>query len=966
MSEPTPEAASPIECPRCHQPFPPCTPGRLCPRCLLAQVLQPTEPAPDPAEPFSHEELTRHFPHLEILSCLGRGGMGVVYKARQRSLNRVVALKLLAPERALDPEFALRFEKEAHALAALNHPHIVSIYDFGQTGGFYFLLMEFVDGPNLRQLLQTKRLTPEEALRIVPPICDALQCAHDQGIVHRDIKPENLLLDRSGTVKIADFGIAKIVGRPSSPTPAKSGASPGASTPSAPSELSGLAGTPDYASPEQMRLDAVLDHRADIYSLGVVLYELLTGERPNQGFHLPSTRLHTDLRLDEILIKALQYEPELRFATAAEFRQRIEEVASSLHQDPLRLASTGGPRPPWSFLKRHRLGYALTTLAILAGLSPLAKHLPSAPRSNPTQNTAPSAPPLRESAVPYPIPSVLPAIARSSVGSTAPQFDAENWIFGKPVTDWKSAKAHLISFWHSSHEYDVACLRRLDTLCRTFGPRGLVGVAHYQWHKAQAIGTLDRLGPGLAFRASASDPEVIRREYRNGELVDSTRSYEAWLQQFGWKDTDTLGLTFLITQDGKVAWMGSIEQLTEPFLEAVLTDRFDLTHAAGLYVQAQEAGMWPRHAKEEFHRLLALGEWNQALERWNERTGFAPEANREGERLRARFHIALASAQVEHATELLSKLQRIGYCTCEDFLDLAIQPNLPKESADFIARYAQTLFTEAGRNTLVKNNARIADASRIDFANVPKPGEVAPKKLRAYQNYCEWFAHKLLARAALSQGQIKEALEHQNHLLGKPEEQVALHWMTLGFIPDPESDATDFQQGLRKARRSRAPDPDGLRGGQIAPSFPSAHWIQGKPLEQWEEDHLYLVYFWNSSNSQAPKDDFPKLQQLAQQFKPMDLEIVIVNVAEPQEAKARYLLKAFENSQTVRIALDPTNTLKKLWRPRRGWDAGLPLCYVIDGSGKIVALDDTHGGNRSCLFESSMHYLTTGFELGSK
>ncbi len=115
--------------------------------------------------------------------------MGVVYKARQKSLNRLVALKLLAPERAGDPAFALRFEKEAQTLAALSHPNIVAIHDFGEAGGFYYLLMEYVDGVNLRQLLATRRLAPKEALAIVPPVCEALQCAHDRGIVHRDIKP---------------------------------------------------------------------------------------------------------------------------------------------------------------------------------------------------------------------------------------------------------------------------------------------------------------------------------------------------------------------------------------------------------------------------------------------------------------------------------------------------------------------------------------------------------------------------------------------------------------------------------------------------------------------------------------------------------------------------------------------------------------------------------------------------------
>src|SRR6185436_10494057 len=174
---------------------------------------------------------------------------------RQKSLNRLVALKLLAPERADDPQFAARFEKEAQALAALNHPHIVAVHDFGQAGGFYYLLMEYVDGVNLRQLLQTRRLTPKEALSIVPPVCEALQCAHDHGIVHRDIKPENLLIDKAGTVKIADFGIAKII---QSSSPAPLGAPKG--------DVATLPfGTPDYAAPEQHDHTATTDHRADIY-----------------------------------------------------------------------------------------------------------------------------------------------------------------------------------------------------------------------------------------------------------------------------------------------------------------------------------------------------------------------------------------------------------------------------------------------------------------------------------------------------------------------------------------------------------------------------------------------------------------------------------------------------------------------------------------------------------------------------
>lgn len=305
----------------------------------MAGAMIPTQPGDAPAAvpPLTPEELAPHFLQLEILECLGRGGMGVVYRARQKSLNRFVALKLLAPERADDPQFAARFEKEAQALAALNHPHIVGVYDFGsvvQSSGvrsaestglnhtLYYLLMEFVDGVNLRQLLQTKRLTPKEALSIVPPICEALQCAHDRGIVHRDIKPENLLIDKNGTVKIADFGIAKIVGESGAAVPA---ADPlhASGTPAPPHSLP--LGTPDYAAPEQA--DGNADHRADIYSLGVVLYEMLTGERPKENITPPSKRVQVDIRIDEIVLKALEKTPELRFATAAEFRTQVEAAA---------------------------------------------------------------------------------------------------------------------------------------------------------------------------------------------------------------------------------------------------------------------------------------------------------------------------------------------------------------------------------------------------------------------------------------------------------------------------------------------------------------------------------------------------------------------------------------------------------------------------------------------------------------
>src|SRR5580658_7378853 len=295
-------------CPQCGGLLPSDAPDGLCPKCVMVMNLK-TETAfsgdpPAAQPPLPPEQIAPHFPQLEILECLGRGGMGVVYKARQKSLNRFVALKLLAPERVNDARFAQRFTHEAQALAALSHPNIVTIHDFGQAGGFYFLLMEFVDGVNLRQLLRARKLTPEEALAIVPPLCDALQFAHDRGIVHRDIKPENLLLDKAGRVKVADFGIAKMLGAINGGGDTGEASAPENTTQS-------TVGTPGYSAPEQKTNPQRVDSRADIYSLGVVFYEMLTGELPDKKIVPPSMKVQIDVRLDEIVLRALEKKPEL-------------------------------------------------------------------------------------------------------------------------------------------------------------------------------------------------------------------------------------------------------------------------------------------------------------------------------------------------------------------------------------------------------------------------------------------------------------------------------------------------------------------------------------------------------------------------------------------------------------------------------------------------------------------------------
>ncbi|HEY3760690.1 MAG TPA: protein kinase [Verrucomicrobiae bacterium] len=313
------------KCPQCGTNLSPDSPAGLCPNCLMRlnlkseTVFSGEQPAAQP--PLPPEQIAPHFPQLEILECLGRGGMGVVYKARQKTLNRFVALKLLAPERVNDPKFAERFTREAHALAALNHPNIVTVYDFGQAGGFYYLLMEFVDGVNLRQLLRTRKFSPQEALTIVPPLCDALQFAHERGIVHRDIKPENILLDKSGRVKVADFGIAKMLGP-------GSGESGEGMLPIGNATQSAL-GTPGYSAPEQKTSPQNVDSRADIYSLGVVFYEMLTGEMPAGNIEPPSRKVHIDVRLDEVVLRALEKKPELRYQQASVLKTQVETIATT-------------------------------------------------------------------------------------------------------------------------------------------------------------------------------------------------------------------------------------------------------------------------------------------------------------------------------------------------------------------------------------------------------------------------------------------------------------------------------------------------------------------------------------------------------------------------------------------------------------------------------------------------------------
>jgi serine/threonine protein kinase len=361
------------QCPQCGAELKPDVSEGLCPACLLQRGIATEGGAPPGTPPFvppTIPDLARLFPQLEILELIGKGGMGAVYKARQPALDRLVALKILAPRSGGDLDFAERFTREARALAKLSHPNIVGVYDFGIVGQasslspsekknlqsetgrmpvpLHYFIMEYVDGPNLRQVEQAGKLSPREALEIIPQICAALQFAHDEGIVHRDIKPENVLLDKKGRVKIADFGLAKILGQEPKDF-----------------RLTGVrdvVGTPHYMAPEQLEKPQTVDHRADIYSLGVVFYEMLTGELPLGKFQPPSScarGVQIDVRLDEVVLHALEKAPERRYQQASQVKTAVETIAGSSNR-------TSGPAP--SKPDKTSPAYAALFFAGLSGI----------------------------------------------------------------------------------------------------------------------------------------------------------------------------------------------------------------------------------------------------------------------------------------------------------------------------------------------------------------------------------------------------------------------------------------------------------------------------------------------------------------------------------------------------------------------------------------------------------------------
>jgi len=350
---------------------------------------------PDHWTPPEPEHIARLLPQYQIEHLIGRGGMGAVYKGRQTKLNRPVAIKVLPAELARSTEFIGRFQREAQLLASLNHPGIVAIFDFGQTDeGHLYFVMEYVDGTDLHRLIHRSetKLTPAQALSLTTQICEALQFAHDQGVVHRDIKPANVLVTKDFRAKLADFGLAM---KPSDGTdqPAPHVPMPQGFSPLSPADpaLAGLRftrtgnvmGTPPYAAPEVYYGQA--DERSDIFALGIMFYEMLTGQVPEERYILPSQKVGVDRRLDEVVMKALDAEPNARFQQASEMKMAVEAASQPLpsraplppkavpavtpaaqpFRAPVRPASSP---PPRQRTKPGTFFYLATGLLLLGGL----------------------------------------------------------------------------------------------------------------------------------------------------------------------------------------------------------------------------------------------------------------------------------------------------------------------------------------------------------------------------------------------------------------------------------------------------------------------------------------------------------------------------------------------------------------------------------------------------------------------
>ncbi|WP_193212677.1 protein kinase domain-containing protein [Luteolibacter marinus] len=316
------------------------------------------------------EALAELLPAYEFESFIAQGGMGAVYKARQRSLDRDVAIKVLPRELGDDPEFKTSFETEARAMARLNHPNLVGVYDSGEVDGMLYIVMEFVNGKPLYYSAYNTAIDPHQAAEIVKGICDGLAHAHEHGVIHRDIKPANILLTPKREPKIGDFGLAQ-------PVEAEG---PGL-----------IMGTPGYAAPELTENPELAGSRSDIFAVGVILYELLTGQRPDEGLQPPSALVGCDRDLDVICHKATYPDPAGRYPDAAEMAKALDDwMKKPVPAGPRKLIAAA---PKTAAVKRRPTPTTSKPIKVKGVRKPAVSPLGAAPGAAPGTPPA-TAPPM--------------------------------------------------------------------------------------------------------------------------------------------------------------------------------------------------------------------------------------------------------------------------------------------------------------------------------------------------------------------------------------------------------------------------------------------------------------------------------------------------------------------------------------------------------------------------------------------
>ena len=421
--------------------------------------------APDPAD------LAPLFPGYEIEGLIATGGMGAVYCAVQKSLDRTVALKILPMEFSKDAAFCAGFEAEAKAMARLNHPNLIGVFDFGEVNGMLYIIMEYVPGQSIYHSADGIAIDPAEVIRLVTGICNGLAHAHENGIIHRDIKPSNILLDLNAQPKIGDFGLAR-------PIEWKV------------EEGDEIFGTPHYTAPEVVNSPHSVDYRADIFSVGVLLHELLTGKLPADDPRPASTIIRCDPRFDAIIRRATQPLPAARYSSAKEMANdlqaittpsaphipRVAALAAPRHMKPVRVYSAPGKK------KSSGAPLVVFLLAAVAAFAAFAYHSKNPPAktvvptvvirppapTNPTQKTEPVASPDNEpepDSVPKPpaepaveaetAPEVVPAAAASA----EPKYDVTG-LLGRGRKNLQDRAKPLISSCQVSLKSNLADFER--------------------------------------------------------------------------------------------------------------------------------------------------------------------------------------------------------------------------------------------------------------------------------------------------------------------------------------------------------------------------------------------------------------------------------------------------------------------------------------------------------------------------